>query len=89
MKQNWLCTEAVIQKFSVKEVSLENLRNSQKKHLFQSVFFNKVANLHPVALFENIFLHSCTGVFKNTFLREHLRATASKIMPPTRNYLVS
>ena len=39
----------------------------------QSAFFNKVANLYPVALLKK---NSGAGVFKNTFFMEHLRATS-------------
>ena len=41
-----------------------------RKHLCRNDFFHKDARLHPV--------YSGTDFFKNTFLTEHLRATASK-----------
>ena len=44
--------EAVGQKCSVKKVFLEVSPNSQKKHLCQSLFFNKVAGLRPATLFK-------------------------------------
>ena len=51
---------------------LKNFAKFTRKHLCQSLFFNKVADLQAQVL-------SCEFCesFKNTFLREHLRTAAS------------
>ena len=46
-----------------------------RKHPCRSNFFNKVVSLHPVTLLKR---HSGTGVFKNMFFVQDLRATTSK-----------
>ena len=40
-----LWIEAVAKRYTVKKVFLEISQKSQKKHLYQSLFFNKVAGL--------------------------------------------
>ena len=46
-----------------------------RKNLCRSVFFNRIASLQPVALLKET---SSTGVFKDKFFIDYLRATASK-----------
>ena len=75
MKRNWSCTEAVIRKFSVKKVFLENWQNSQENACAGVSFLKK---LQASTLQFYLKIYSGTGVFKNTFLIEHLRANASK-----------
>ena len=43
--ERFLWTEAVAKRCTVKKVFLEISQSSQKKHLYQSLFFNKVAGL--------------------------------------------
>ena len=58
------------QRCSVKKVVLRNFAKFTRKHLCQSLSFNKVAGLKPRAsLFSEI--------SKNAFSTEHLRAIAS------------
>ena len=75
MKRNWSCTEAVIRKFSVKKVFLENWQNSQE-NACAGVSFLKKLQASTLQFYSKIY--SSTGAFKNTFLIEHLRANASK-----------
>ena len=68
---------------SIKKVVLKNFPKFTGKHLYQSLFFNKVAHLRPATLFENealVQLFSCefSKIFKNIFFTEHLQATASE-----------
>ena len=58
---------------SWKKGVLRNFTKFTRKHLCRSIFSNKVAILHPV-----LKRYPGTGVLKNTFSIEHLRATASK-----------
>ena len=58
---------------SCKKGVLRNFTKFTRKHLCQSIFSNKVASLHPA-----LKRYPGTGVLKNTFSIEHLRATASK-----------
>ena len=43
--ERFLWIEAVAKRYTVKKVFLEISQKSQKKHLYQSLFFNKVAGL--------------------------------------------
>ena len=75
--------EAVAQRCSVKEVFCEkgvprNFTKFTGKHLFQSLFFNKVAGLRPATLLKMRLWHRCFPVIFVKFLRpplftEHLR----------------
>ena len=70
------------QRVSVKKDVLRNLVKLTRKHLCKSLFFNKVADLRPAALFKKrpaqIFPHQFCEIFKNTFFKEHLWTDASE-----------
>ena len=78
-------SEAVVCRCSIKWLFLKMSQNSQKKHLCQSLFFNKVARWglgrRSVTLFKNtlVSVFSCEfcDIFKNTFFIEHVRTAAS------------
>ena len=58
--------------------ALKNFAKFIGKHLYQSLFFNKVAGLRPVTLSRKKLWHKCfpvnfTKFFKTPFLKEHLR----------------
>ena len=52
-----------------KKVFLEISQNSQEKHLCQSLFFNKVADLGPATLLKMRLWHRCFPVNLAKFLR--------------------
>ena len=60
---------------------LENLATCTEKHLFQSLFFNKITGLKPTTLFKKEILapvFSCEcEFFKNIFFTKHLRVNPS------------
>ena len=72
------------QRCSIIKGVLRNFVKFAGKHLCQSLFFNKVAGLRPMAcnfikketLAQAFFCEFCK-TFKNTFFTEHLRTTAS------------
>ena len=69
--------KAVPKMCSVKKVFLQILQNSQEKHLWQSLFFNKVAGLRPATLLKKRLWHRCFPVnfakfLRTPFLTEHL-----------------
>ena len=57
------------QKCFTKKVFLEITRNSQRKHLYQSLFFNKVAGLRPATLLKKRLWHKYFPVNFLKFLR--------------------
>ena len=59
---------------SMKKGVLENFTKFARKHLCQSLFFNKVAGLRPEA---QVFSCEFCKIFKNTFFTEHIWTTAS------------
>ena len=70
------------QRFSVRKSVLRNFAKCTGKPLFQSFFFNKVADLRPATLLKKRFWHRCffsefCKISKNTTFTEHLLATAS------------
>ena len=69
-----------------KKVFLENLQNSHKNTCARVSFLIKLQS-STLQLYSK--RHSGKGAFKNMFLIEHLRATASNIMSPLRNSVVS
>ena len=74
-------TEGSHQRCSIKKAHLEISQNLQKKHLCQSLFFNKVAGLRPATLLKNrlvqVFSYEFREISKNNFFAEHLWMTAS------------
>ena len=64
------------QRCSIKEGFLKNFANLTGKHLWQSLFFNRVVGLSPLA---KVFSCEFCKIFKNNFFMEHLRATASDL----------
>ena len=69
---------------SVRKGVLRNFAKFTGKHLCQSLFFNKVAGLRPQACnfikketLAQVFSCEFCEISKNSFLTEHLRATAS------------
>ena len=67
----------------MKKVDLRNFTKFTGKHVYQSLFFNKVAGLRPAPLLKKRLWHRCLfscefcGIFKNTFFKEHFRETDS------------
>ena len=61
---------------------LTNFTKFTGKHLCQSLFFNKVSDLRPAALFKKsmaqVFSCEFCEISKNTFLTEHLWTAASE-----------
>ena len=54
---------------SVRKVVLRNFANFTGKHLCQSLFFNKIADLRPATLFRKRLWHRCFPVNFVKFLR--------------------
>ena len=74
--------EAVARSCSMRKGVLRNFANFTKKHLCQSLFLNKVADLSPATLLKTRLWHRCfcsefCEISKNTFSTEHLLETAS------------
>ena len=73
------------QRCSVRKGALRNFTKFTGKHPCQSLFFDKVAGLRktpvPECLFclAQVFSSEFCEIFKNTFLTEHLWATASTL----------
>ena len=67
---------------SVRKGVLRNFAKFTGKQICQSLFFSKVADLRPAALLKKRLaqMFSCESceIFKNTFLTEHIWATASE-----------
>ena len=63
------CSEAVARRCSVKKGILRNLAKFTGKHLYQSLFFNKVAGLRHSTLLKMRLLHRCFHVNFAKFLR--------------------
>ena len=75
--ENYQNKEAVVQRCSVKNVFLKISQNFHKKHLCQSLFFNKVADLRSATLLKKRLWHRCLSVdfakfLRTPFLAEHL-----------------
>ena len=65
---------------SVRKGVLRNFARFTEKHLYQSLFFNKVAKVNKVIKKETLAqVFSCEfcEISKKTFFTEHLRTTAS------------
>ena len=64
---------------SMKKVVIKNFAKFTGKHLYQSLFFNKVVGLRPIekGTLAQVFSSDFCEDFKNTFFTEHLRVTAS------------
>ena len=76
--EQYLNTEAVVRRCSVKEVFLKILQKFKGKHLCESLSFNKVACLRPATLLKKKLWHRSFPVNFAKFLRalvlkEHLR----------------
>ena len=59
-------------------------QNSQEKHLWLSLFINKVAGLKPVALLKKdpstvVFTCEYYEIIQNTYFEEHMRAAVSDV----------
>ena len=65
-----------LQRCSVKKGVLRNFAKLTGKHLWQSLFFNKVAGLWQETLTQVFSCEFCE-ISKNTFFTEHLWATGS------------
>ena len=52
-------SEAVIRRCTIKRQFLNVLNNSQKKNLYMSLSWNKVAGLQPETSFKKMFLYRC------------------------------
>ena len=52
-----------------KKVVLRNFAKFNGKHLYKSLFFNKVAGLYPATLLKNILWHRCFPVTLSKFRR--------------------
>ena len=68
---------------SVKKCVLRNFIKFTGKHLFQSIFFIRVADLRAATLLKKrltqVFSCGLCEISKNTFFTEHLLATASEM----------
>ena len=62
-------TEAVVQRCSVRRVFLKNLKKNTRKHLCQSLYFNKVASLRSATPLKKRLWHRCFPVDFAEFLR--------------------
>ena len=61
-----------------KKSVLKNFAKFTRKHLCQSLFFNKVAGLRPKReTLAQVFSCEFSEIFKNTFFTEHHQATPS------------
>ena len=67
--KNKYFSEPVARRCSVKRGVLKNFANFTGKHLYQSLFFNKVAGLTNAILFKNRLWHRCFPVNLAKFLR--------------------
>ena len=69
-----------------KKVVFRNFTKFTRKHLCQSLFFNKVASLRPATLFKKrlaqVFSCDFCEIFKDTIFTEHLWKTASEAAVP-------
>ena len=65
------------QRCSMKKGVLRNFRKFAGKHLWQSLFLNKVSGLRPEETLAQVLLYEFCVISKNTFLTEHLWTTAS------------
>ena len=78
VRRTFLKTEALAQTCSVRKVFLEISQKFTKKHLCQSLFFNKVTGLRPESLLKKRLSHRCfpvnfAKILRTYFLTEHLR----------------
>ena len=69
-----------------KKVVFRNFTKFTRKHLCQSLFFNKVASLRPATLFKKrlaqVFSCDFFEIFKDTIFTEHIWKTASEAAVP-------
>ena len=91
-KLNWH-SRSSHQRCSIKNV-LRKFTKFTGKHLYQSLFFNKVADLRLATLLKRRIWHSCFPVnfakfLKNTFFTEHLWTTASNIHRFVHHFIYS
>ena len=70
-------SEAVVQRSSLKTVSLEISQNSQYRDLCQGLFFNKVEGFRPATLLKKRLWHKCFPVHFAKFLRAPLLKNTS------------
>ena len=79
------------QRCSIKIGVLKNFAKLTEKHLWQSLFFSKVAGLRPATLFKKRLWQvlSCEfyEIFKNTYFEENLRTAASVHDQSQRGFL--
>ena len=74
----WRWTEVVTHRCSVRKNVLKSFTKFTGKHLCLSLFFGKVAVLHPATLLKKRLQHRCCPVNIATFLRTpFLRASAN------------
>ena len=77
----WLISEAVVRRCSVKKGVRRNFTKFTGKHLCQRLFFNKVAGLCNFIKKESlaqVFSSEYCEISRSTFLAEHLWTTASE-----------
>ena len=69
--RSWVkqCSEAAIQRCSVKKVFLKISQNSQENTCARALFFNEVADFRPVTLLKKWLWHMCFPVTFEKFLR--------------------
>ena len=76
---------SIQQRCSVEKCVPRNFTKFTRKHLCQSLFFNKVAGLKPATLLKKVLtqVFSCEfcEISKNTFFTEHIWTTASEVGP--------
>ena len=81
------------QRCSVRKGVLRNFVNFTGKHLWQSLFFNKIAGPRPATLLKKRLWHRCVPVnfakfLRTPFLTEHLWVIASKTVHFQSNYFL-
>ena len=72
--------EAVARRCSVKKVFFK-ISQFTRKHLCQSLFFNKVAGLRPAILLKNRLWHGCFSVNFAKFLETPFYSTPMAVAP--------
>ena len=73
------CFRSNHQRCSINKGVLENFANFTRKHLCQSLFFNKAADMRPATLLKKRLWHRFFSCEYNEIFTEHLRTTASGV----------
>ena len=77
----WLISEAVVRRCSVKKGVRRNFTKFTGKHLCQRLFFNKVSGLRPAALLKKSLWHRCfTANFARFSRTSFLQNTSRRLL---------